>query len=429
MISLLVAGLALIATAYWGLDSRTLYPGAWALLPCLGAILMIAAGADAAVNRLVLARPLAVAIGLISYPFYLWHWPLLSLASILKIDYNVGTRLAIVATAAFLAWLTYRFIEIPLRHARVPMLPAGLFAGSLALCAIGYLSYRMAIPPRLNAAPYLDLGNAVNDWAYPDGLSAERLSSGLVVRTSGERSPKAVFFGDSNVEQYWPRVRQLMAEGRTSYDAVFLTSGGCPPIPGVRERRHPNCDGFAEAAARYASRPDVKTVVIAASWTGYFSGSGYFVGTESDGALKPGSAGSKRAFAALKSTMLDLTGAGKNVWLILNIPTGAAMFPHAGLTRSLTGRTKFETAQLDRAKSEAQWSPVREALISAAREAGASVIDPLQYLCSADVCPQRDKLGTLMYKDGSHLRASFVREQATFIDQTLEAIPPENNLK
>ncbi|MFO0456883.1 MAG: acyltransferase family protein, partial [Alphaproteobacteria bacterium] len=75
-------GLALILAACFGLRKSLSFPGFWALLPVVGACLMIAAGAAAPVNRWLLARPWMVGIGLISYPLYLWHWPLLSLARI-----------------------------------------------------------------------------------------------------------------------------------------------------------------------------------------------------------------------------------------------------------------------------------------------------------------------------------------------------------
>ena len=61
----------------------SLFPSWNALLPVLGAVCIIGAGADAWFNRVVLSNRLAVFIGLISYPLYLWHWPLLSFEHIL----------------------------------------------------------------------------------------------------------------------------------------------------------------------------------------------------------------------------------------------------------------------------------------------------------------------------------------------------------
>lgn len=109
--ALLVAGLLLITR------SRA-FPGWWALLPTSAAVLLIAAGPQAWCNRYLLAQPLLVGIGLISYPLYLWHWPLLSFAHILHSAQPAWPiRAVAVLLAVLLAWLTYRLIEQPVRTA------------------------------------------------------------------------------------------------------------------------------------------------------------------------------------------------------------------------------------------------------------------------------------------------------------------------
>lgn len=113
------SGLLLILSAVIGLDKSSQFPGWWALGPVLGACLLILAGPAAWVNRKILANKLAVFVGLISYPLYLWHWPLLSFAQILTGKAaSVGVRIVIVAVSLMLAWLTYRFIETPIRSSQ-----------------------------------------------------------------------------------------------------------------------------------------------------------------------------------------------------------------------------------------------------------------------------------------------------------------------
>jgi peptidoglycan/LPS O-acetylase OafA/YrhL len=109
-------GALLIAGALWILDRQKAFPGWWALLPTIGAFLIISAGPNAWLNSRVLARRTIVGVGLISYPLYLWHWPLLSFARILDGE-------AITPQAAFtaimlsilLAWLTYSLLEKRIR--------------------------------------------------------------------------------------------------------------------------------------------------------------------------------------------------------------------------------------------------------------------------------------------------------------------------
>ncbi len=109
-------GLGLILGAVFTMDPGYAFPGAWALLPTLGAACLIYAGADAGLNRQVLSHRLLVWVGLISYPLYLWHWPLLSFARIMESGRPaVEVRLWLVAASFVLAWLTYKFLERPVR--------------------------------------------------------------------------------------------------------------------------------------------------------------------------------------------------------------------------------------------------------------------------------------------------------------------------
>jgi peptidoglycan/LPS O-acetylase OafA/YrhL len=109
-------GLAAIALAILWLDTTTHYPGWWALLPTLGTALVISAGPGACINRRILGNGALVWIGLVSYPLYLWHWPLLSFARIVHGEaLPLIARVGAVAASIVLAWLTYGLIEKPIR--------------------------------------------------------------------------------------------------------------------------------------------------------------------------------------------------------------------------------------------------------------------------------------------------------------------------
>jgi peptidoglycan/LPS O-acetylase OafA/YrhL len=106
---LFIAGLLLI-------NKESSFPGGWALLPTLGAALMIKAGPSAWFNRVVLGNSVLVWFGLISYPLYLWHWSLLSFSRILSSSVpELEIRIGVVALSVLLSWLTYRFVEKPIR--------------------------------------------------------------------------------------------------------------------------------------------------------------------------------------------------------------------------------------------------------------------------------------------------------------------------
>jgi peptidoglycan/LPS O-acetylase OafA/YrhL len=137
-------GLVLIAAAVFGLDRTRHFPGAWAVLPVGGAWLSMAAGAEASLNRLVLSRRTLVWIGLISYPLYLWHWPLLSFARLLMNETPPpAVRGGAIVLSVLLAWLTYRLIESPIRFGprRALVVPALCLALGGLLWA-GYFTFQ-----------------------------------------------------------------------------------------------------------------------------------------------------------------------------------------------------------------------------------------------------------------------------------------------
>ena len=137
-------GLVLLIAANIFINDRSVFPGWWALLPTLSAILFIAAGPHAWFNQHVLGSRLLVWFGLISYPLYLWHWPLLTFARILDGGRQPASyiRVCMVLLAILLAWLTYRFIEKPIRFSQKTYLtPARLFTLGCFLFLLASFTY------------------------------------------------------------------------------------------------------------------------------------------------------------------------------------------------------------------------------------------------------------------------------------------------
>lgn len=135
-----IAGFALILIAVFGFHRSQPFPGWRALLPVAGACLLIQTGPTAWVNRKILSNRFMVWIGLISYPLYLWHWPLLSFVRIVELDNpSRGIRAAAVGISFVLAWLTYRFIEKPVRFGRVTWHKTAILCVLAVL--VGYAGY------------------------------------------------------------------------------------------------------------------------------------------------------------------------------------------------------------------------------------------------------------------------------------------------
>ena len=138
-----VIGLALILTAVFALDNKD-FPGYKALLPVMGAVLMIAAGKDAFLNRYLLSNRVMVWFGLISYPLYIWHWPFLSFAWIVGGEMpQLKVRIGCVVLAVVMSAVTYYFVEPGLRWGRYGAYKAAGLLGAMILVGVaGYSIHR-----------------------------------------------------------------------------------------------------------------------------------------------------------------------------------------------------------------------------------------------------------------------------------------------
>ena len=139
-----IIGATLIGIGLLLITKERHFPGTWALLPTLGAVLIISAGSQAWLNRVILSNRILVWFGLISFPLYLWHWPLLSFARIVESETPArNIRIAAVVISIALAWLTYKFIEKPIRFGKFGNTKTIVLAVlMIAIGSIGYISYK-----------------------------------------------------------------------------------------------------------------------------------------------------------------------------------------------------------------------------------------------------------------------------------------------
>jgi hypothetical protein len=84
-------------------------------LPTISSVLLIVAGPQSFINKKFLSNPILVWIGLISFPLYLWHWPLISFAKIILGDLSVEIRFILILLSLFLGWVTYQYVEKNIR--------------------------------------------------------------------------------------------------------------------------------------------------------------------------------------------------------------------------------------------------------------------------------------------------------------------------
>jgi len=420
-------GLVMIVYAGFAVDGSTLFPGWWALVPTLGAAIIIAAGPSTRLNRVVLSHPVAVGIGLISYSLYLWHWPLLSLARIMAAG-EVSALLAtgLISLAFVLAVSTYVLVEKPIRQSPVAVPTAiALIAGMVITFTGGWLVYRGRIDGRIDSQFLYPRGPM---FPFP-GPRMERIDSdgGHFFRRAGI-AQTVLFVGDSNIEQYYPRLDWLLTEKpHAAKTIVLVTGGGCIPVPFVYESHHPHCEGITERAARLAANPSVDTIVIGALWSAYWRGDVpfYFVEPEHGPQRLTADEGIESLARALETYVRRFVDAGKAVVLLAQIPDTKAIDPRHMIQRSLLQpRPRIVVSPVSRREVVTVTALWTERLRTIARRTGATLIDPLDHLCNADVCRTMDEHGVPIYTDRGHLRPSYTREKITYLDAILLAAGP-----
>lgn len=134
-------GLLLLAYGIIRINEDLTFQSTWALIPVLGTVLVIASGSKSWLNRLFLMNPIAVWFGLISYPLYLWHWPILSFLRIIEIEVpHRNARIFAVFLSIAFAWLTYKFIEKPIRFGSLKRIISPLII-TIVLFFVGGFGY------------------------------------------------------------------------------------------------------------------------------------------------------------------------------------------------------------------------------------------------------------------------------------------------
>ena len=262
-----VTGLLLVAASISLIPSDVEFPGWWALPPTCGALLIIGAGPDAWFNRKVLANPKVVYIGLISYPLYLWHWPLIVIGRATAQYYSPAnpytrtTALAAVVLALILSWLTYEFIERPIR-ARKPVIalrPAALVSatGLAGAAALGLATVQGAgLPERYPAAVQTLLRPIAPGADYPPPDETKNVGGPLVV-----------IIGDSHSNHLRPGLQALQNE--RTFRLKPMGWNDCAPIGTVRRVDPDICAKVTAANKEEFERLKPDIVVISAFWWQY----------------------------------------------------------------------------------------------------------------------------------------------------------------
>ena len=410
---LATTGIALLAFVLLSISPVRAYPGFWALLPTVGAFLIIAAGPHAWLNSTVLASRPCRFIGIISYPLYLWHWVLLSFARVLTgATPPMIVRVGLISVALPLArgW-TFQTVERPIRGGRqLPLKAIALLAGMFVVGSVSYGGFRY---DPLDDRPALQqLKDVVRHSSVPGygGCKDPQLVQGPKLNlcmVPDQGGTDAALIGDSHAEDKFFGFVRIEHEHRWA----LLGNSACPPIYGinvyVRGDRESDCGQKSIKVIDWVdSQPRIKTVVLA-FFGNYFLTTPYaadhVIHHTGPGKIvisgAPGQRGSRAElfFSGLDQAIAHLEQAHKQIVILIDLPE----FPF--LPRDCYRRHDKSGCILPRSAVDARQAESREIIANLHRaHPGIRVFDPLERFCPDSRCIYTEA-GQVLYGDSNHL--------------------------
>jgi peptidoglycan/LPS O-acetylase OafA/YrhL len=415
-------GVVLIGIGVFVFTSATPFPGWEALLPCVGAALVIYAGqARTGVTDVLSTRPL-VLIGLISYSLYLWHWPLFVFTrDVLGRDLHPWETAALIAVAFALAIASWRFVERPFRARGFRPPRWKLFGGALAAMVLAAacgaaIEVDHGVPQRFSPAVQRILA-AVHDVdpraVTCFGMTGADVRAGKLCRIGdpAARTPSFVLWGDSHAGAIIPAIDAIAKREHRS--GIFAATDSCPPLLGVIRPDAWKCKDFNDAVIVVASRPEIRDVILDARWAKNAEATSY--GDEGNGRIllyddQGRSSDARGAHAVflrgLDRTVEALKDARKNVILVGSAPEIGWAVPEVLARLRLAGDNR--DMDLPLAAHLARQHTVMADFALMKWKYGVKVVDPTDVLCDDRVCHVILN-GQPLYRDEHHLSATAAR--------------------
>lgn len=232
-------GLGLFILAFFIINTENFQKG-YNILLVFGIFLIIAGGKESIINKNILSNKALVYIGVISYPLYLWHWPLLSFARIINAkEQSLTVTILLVIFSFVLSWATYLFIEKPLRFSNNKKIPFVLCLIMLFICVSGYIIYKnngfkFRFPNQekvlsfknndANSRAVKKLANNDNFCKKLYDINTEHYNCFI----SGKGSSSVFIIGDSRAQAIYSAYEDSLV--KKGYRVVLLGLPGCPYI-------------------------------------------------------------------------------------------------------------------------------------------------------------------------------------------------------
>jgi peptidoglycan/LPS O-acetylase OafA/YrhL len=414
-------GLLCIGLSFALYDRNTVFPGAAALLPCGGTMLVLIANFNNVtyVGRVLAFRGL-VYVGLISYGLYLYHWPILAFSRYF-LDHDLQpteTAWALAATLA-LAVASYHFIEVPVRAGKFLPSRKSVFqasaAGLLVIGALGVAAVNLDGFPRRFSGAALQYAAAGHDkWPWDQCMpSLEHLDKDGICRVGNVAgaAPSFLVWGDSHAAALAPGVD---ARAKTLGVSGWVVGySRCPSLIGAapmqRSRDDYPCVQIGEKILKLVRDNHIKHVLLASRWDTYISGwerggsetmqDLTITFTATDGHRSTGLEAFRLSF---EQTIRLLREMDVDIWILEQVPPQLIDVPSA-LAKAVyfkrnpdALRRSFADIEARRAEAESVFADFRDSM-------GVSFIDPAENFCSDKTFCAIEERGRALYSDGNHL--------------------------
>ena len=343
-----------------------------------------------------------------------------------------AVKIGILAGSAVLAWLTWRFVETPIRYARIPqsLKAQGLVVAMIVTGLAGIFATTEFAHTRLDQPSLARILPAIADYEYMQ--QGNSITSIVSAADSGVEQFKVIsrsnrvtlFVGDSHVREYRARVENEIRRNPGLASGLFVIRGGCPPLPGLnRDQPGYQCSQFYDYWTMQAKAKNVSSVVIGGYWEAYIFGkpAGYSPG-EKLRILNISRREAERpdfeaVWQGLEATVASLTRSGKRVYILSSTPASPTFDPR-GVVHRLSGDADLQP--IKKADFNSYIAPIEARLLKVTSSTGATLIRPTDYFCDGSLCPATDRDWSPLYADADHLRPASIVERATFINKVLQ---------
>ncbi|WP_100656479.1 acyltransferase family protein [Alteromonas flava] len=412
------SGVLLLIYSICFISKSDVFPGLNAFFPSIGTALIIYAGAHniSYVNNVLTCR-LLVAVGLVSYSAYLWHWPIISFLKYAQIPINFTTGLLIFATTFALAYLSYQYVEKPTRKIKKSssfifssylVAPSIIVAGFclLIIKSEGFFMHYKASELRevyQYTKPAFRYDYVCQDWLINEELKNER-NCEVGDRDVGN-NVKVLLWGDSNAAHY---VGVLGAFAKHSeFSFTNLQHSSCPPLlSSPTEFIPPNREASCVESLEYMSKEVMQydIIIISAAWINYINTTGHFLDD-------------------FFSTVDAIRERGGSVIILGHVPHVRG-FDRTCLEKSILLNT-VECNKETKVEMLSEISNINSDLMRfASKNEDVEYFDIVEFICENGVCSSSDKDGIPLYFDASHLSLSGSWRIGYQIIDTIGDIPP-----